>query len=304
MSDNERTLRVRVEQQDSGLARTADLGRRFREMVKERKQDVWENWLDEAQASATPQEMRTFAKGLQEDQAAVCAALSHEWSNGQVEGQVNRLKTLKRQMFGRAKFDLLRRRFLTGHLSRDRCVPGVREKWFGVRRQWHKPVLRAEETGKKLDWTRRRHLLTACRVHDACQAACDVQEPIAIIEIAGEPQMPATDGRFKTSRDTGVHKYVRAPGAIRRFLLLAARRDRVEASRGSRGRQWVPLVAAREAAKSLAWMPQATTSLSSSEPGGALAGFDAGSTVPEPGAHWLVLNSPDRAPSRGRIGRF
>ena len=47
VSDNERTLRVRVEQQDSGLARTADLGRRFREMVKERKQDVWENWLDE-----------------------------------------------------------------------------------------------------------------------------------------------------------------------------------------------------------------------------------------------------------------
>ena len=56
--------------------------------------------------------MRTFAKGLQEDQDAVRAALSHEWSNGQVEGQVNRLKTLKRQMFGRAKFDLLRRRFL------------------------------------------------------------------------------------------------------------------------------------------------------------------------------------------------
>jgi transposase len=112
VSDNERTLRERVEQLDGGLARTANLGRRFREMVRERKQDVWENWLDEAQESATPQEMRTFAKGLQEDQAAVRAALSHEWSNGQVEGQVNRLKTLKRQMFGRAKFDLLRRRFL------------------------------------------------------------------------------------------------------------------------------------------------------------------------------------------------
>jgi transposase len=112
VSDNERTLRERVEQQDSGLARTADLGRRFREMVTERKRDVWENWLDEARESATLEEMRTFAKGLQEDQAAVRAALSQEWSNGQVEGQVNRLKTLKRQMFGRAKFDLLRRRSL------------------------------------------------------------------------------------------------------------------------------------------------------------------------------------------------
>jgi len=44
--------------------------------------------------------------------AAVRAALDSPWSNGQVEGQVNRLKTLKRQMYGRAKFDLLRKRFL------------------------------------------------------------------------------------------------------------------------------------------------------------------------------------------------
>jgi transposase len=114
LSDNERALRERVEQQDSGLARTAELGRRFREMVRGRKQDVWGHWLAEAQGSATSVEMQTFAKGLQEDEAAVCGALSHEWSNGQVEGQVNRLKTLKRPMYGRAKFDLLRRRFLLG----------------------------------------------------------------------------------------------------------------------------------------------------------------------------------------------
>ena len=50
--------------------------------------------------------------GLRRDQAAVEAAITSVWSNGQTEGQVNRLKALKRQMFGRAKLDLLRKRFL------------------------------------------------------------------------------------------------------------------------------------------------------------------------------------------------
>jgi len=49
---------------------------------------------------------------LTDDRAAVEAGLSLEWSNGQTEGQVNKLKLLKRQMYGRANFDLLRRRVL------------------------------------------------------------------------------------------------------------------------------------------------------------------------------------------------
>jgi transposase len=53
-----------------------------------------------------------FVKVLQKDEAAVRAAMSSEWSNGQTEGQVNRLKMLKRQMYGRANFDLLRARVL------------------------------------------------------------------------------------------------------------------------------------------------------------------------------------------------
>ncbi|MBI3460498.1 transposase, partial [Candidatus Acetothermia bacterium] len=52
------------------------------------------------------------ALGLRQDYRAVRAAVRLEWSNGQTEGQVNRLKLLKRQMYGRAKFDLLRLRFL------------------------------------------------------------------------------------------------------------------------------------------------------------------------------------------------
>jgi transposase len=56
--------------------------------------------------------MKRFGKGLENDLKAVRAALTLSWSNGQTEGQVNRLKLIKRQMFGRASFDLLRRRFL------------------------------------------------------------------------------------------------------------------------------------------------------------------------------------------------
>jgi len=56
--------------------------------------------------------LASLATGLQHDYAAVHAAFSLPWSNGQVEGQVNRLKCIKRQMYGRAKFDLLRLRVL------------------------------------------------------------------------------------------------------------------------------------------------------------------------------------------------
>lgn len=54
----------------------------------------------------------TFGEGLQRDYAAVSAALELPWSSGQAEGQINRLKTLKRQMYGRAGFELLRARVL------------------------------------------------------------------------------------------------------------------------------------------------------------------------------------------------
>jgi transposase len=53
-------------------------------------------------------ELKTFAAGIKRDQAAVLAALTHELSQGQVEGQIHRLKLLKRQSYGRAGFDLLR----------------------------------------------------------------------------------------------------------------------------------------------------------------------------------------------------
>ncbi|HEY3265915.1 MAG TPA: transposase, partial [Armatimonadota bacterium] len=68
-------------------------------------------WLTEAENCGTA-EMRNFAKGLVSDRAAVEVAMALPWSNGPVEGAIQRLKVIKRQMYGRANFDLLRRRVL------------------------------------------------------------------------------------------------------------------------------------------------------------------------------------------------
>jgi transposase len=64
----------------------------------------------------------SFVKGLREDEAAVQAAMEYDWSDGQVEGQVNRLKMVKRQMLCRAILDLLKRECLKrpDHGSEDR----------------------------------------------------------------------------------------------------------------------------------------------------------------------------------------
>jgi transposase len=84
--------------------------KKFQEMVKKRNIEWLEEWLLEAEKIGT--KWKNFVKGLRQDYKAVAAALTTVWSNGQVEGQVNRLKFLKRQMYGRAKFDLLRARVL------------------------------------------------------------------------------------------------------------------------------------------------------------------------------------------------
>jgi transposase len=65
----------------------------------------------QAEQSTVP-EVRSFAVGLRHEYAAVAAALEYPWSKGPVEGHVNRLKTIKRQMYGRANFDLLKTRVL------------------------------------------------------------------------------------------------------------------------------------------------------------------------------------------------
>lgn len=86
----------------------------FQDLVRCRKAKQLANWVELALASGVP-EMASFARGVQRDFAAVYAGMELEWSQGPVEGHVNRLKMIKRSMFGRANFDLLRLRVLLAH---------------------------------------------------------------------------------------------------------------------------------------------------------------------------------------------
>lgn len=83
----------------------------FVELLKERRADSFDAWMSRAQACSAP-EIASFAKGLLQDEDAVREAIFGKWSNGQVEGQVNRLKYVKRSMYGRGGFALLRARVL------------------------------------------------------------------------------------------------------------------------------------------------------------------------------------------------
>ena len=80
-------------------------------MVRKRQVDHLDAWLRQALDSGLA-ELRSFANGIERDKEAVVAGLTLRWSSGQVEGQVNRLKLMKRAMYGRGKLDLLRRRVL------------------------------------------------------------------------------------------------------------------------------------------------------------------------------------------------
>ncbi len=87
------------------------LARDFARLLRERDASGLEAWLVAAESCGVT-ELGAFAAGIRRDQPAVQAALDHAWSSGQVEGQVNRLKLVKRQAYGRAGFALLRRRYL------------------------------------------------------------------------------------------------------------------------------------------------------------------------------------------------
>jgi transposase len=96
---------------EAGVARAHGLSQAFLAMVRERRGQDLEAWRAEAMSSGIGTLAR-FAQGLQEDLAAVTAGLTLDWSNGVTEGQVHRLKLVKRQGYGRAGFALLRQRVL------------------------------------------------------------------------------------------------------------------------------------------------------------------------------------------------
>jgi len=97
--------------QSAEVAEAIDLAQDFVTLVRQRQPTQLDLWLTRATTS-TIEALRRFATGLYEDYEAVKAGGTLPWSSGPVEGHINRLKMLKRQMFGRAPLDLLSRRFL------------------------------------------------------------------------------------------------------------------------------------------------------------------------------------------------
>jgi transposase len=100
-----------IRAQSDELAAALDLADGFAELIRKRSSGTLGEWLARGEASSDP-DLRRFAEGIRRDEAAVRAAVTQRWSNGPVEGHVNRLKMIKRQMYGRAGFVLLRARVL------------------------------------------------------------------------------------------------------------------------------------------------------------------------------------------------
>jgi transposase len=95
----------------ASLNTTYQLVQDFLQMMRQREGARLDAWLSQVQESGLP-ELQSFAQGVEQDKAAVQAGLTLPISNGQVEGQVTKIKLIKRMMYGRATFPLLRQRVL------------------------------------------------------------------------------------------------------------------------------------------------------------------------------------------------
>jgi transposase len=102
---------AQLQQQHEEWAEAMTLAQDFLQLVRQRRGEGLDAWLTRAATSGL-RAFQGFARGLRDDYEAVQAGLTLPWSTGPVEGHINRLKMLKRHMFGRANIDLLRQRVL------------------------------------------------------------------------------------------------------------------------------------------------------------------------------------------------
>jgi transposase len=111
LEEEQRALLSRLEEVGPRVKTAMELAQAFAEMVRHRQAEKLDGWLEQAAQSGIAALSRV-ATGIRADLAAVRAALTLVWSNGRTEGSVNRLKCVKRQMYGRGKLDLLRLRLI------------------------------------------------------------------------------------------------------------------------------------------------------------------------------------------------
>ena len=111
LDDDQRATLEKLSAVNPAVKTALELGQEFAAMVRHRQAEKLDGWLERATQSGLAS-LVSVANGMRADKAAVLAGLSLEWSNGRTEGSVNRLKCVKRQMYGRGKLDLLRSRLL------------------------------------------------------------------------------------------------------------------------------------------------------------------------------------------------
>ena len=111
LDDDQRATLEQLRTINPTITLALELGEEFATMARQRQAEHLEGWLERATQSRIAAFV-SLAKGMRADEAAVRAGLTLEWSNGRTEGSVNRLKCVKRQMYGRGKLDLLRLRLL------------------------------------------------------------------------------------------------------------------------------------------------------------------------------------------------
>lgn len=116
-SADEEAFLTHLLRQNESIRQVHELSEQFRQSMKEKSQEGLAKWCEDAEKVSA---YMGFVRGLRQDYSAVEQAFVSEWSNGQTEGQVNRLKMLKRQGYGRASFDLLRRRVLFRNCTHHR----------------------------------------------------------------------------------------------------------------------------------------------------------------------------------------
>jgi len=108
---DERTALQELCQASQELAALHTLVQSFGQLVRKREGHRLQDWMKQVAESGF-REVKRFAQGLERDKEEVLAGLTLVYSNGQVEGQINKLKLIKRQGYGRAGFPLLRQRVL------------------------------------------------------------------------------------------------------------------------------------------------------------------------------------------------
>ena len=108
LSKSETITVAAIEDQVPLLVEAREVINAFHVMVRQKSQPSLDPWLDRARTSL----VASFANGITKDRDAVSAAIDLPWSNGQTEGQITKLKLVKRQMYGRGKLDLLQARML------------------------------------------------------------------------------------------------------------------------------------------------------------------------------------------------